>query len=594
MRTAIAGLGGRVWAAGHRRGVVVMALILGLAAFLRFYQLSDHYFHALDTTVQIAGLEALMKHGAYPYTSYGPPGNGFSVLPFLILGDYSFWAAQIGVALYGVATVIAVFALTRRLAPEMRVAPYLAAFLVAINPMLVTTSRVLYFDTAQILFLTVYLLMVLATERGTRRPWLVASSFLIGFALVLMRLPYVMVVGVGTVYMASGLVATLGGPKWEARRAVGLGTGVVGFAASFLLYVAAAPTEAGKMMTAGEGQFVLQGDVLEKNAKVLMTAWANPVSTPATSVISNFSDPSVSTLGVLVGLLIVTLAALGLAAVLARRRWDGLLVVAATLVPVLFYLPYVNWRINYALPGLVVLLALAAVGVEHSINKRWEMPRRSRMAYSLAISVYLLAVAASAVGAVDSDSRMLREWNSPDSMIQNNILMFPEDRERVTAILEEYPDAYVVSTMASFVSIADGARERETLDLFVFGRERKNSLDSVDELKGIVDSQLAQGRQVLYLPWWYEIEAAQEGLENRFKIYLDFFLRNYDVDLLYKGVNVYRNKERRPDRVPTTLVYRVLSPLDLPEIARQPVNLGQRLWDVPSGYVYAEDDDRSR
>ena len=573
----------------RRRDLVVIGPILGLAAFLRFFHISDSYFHALDTTIQIAGLEALVKQGTYPYTSYGPPGNGLSVAPFLFLGGYSFWAAQIGIALYGVASVLAVFMLTRRLAPTMRVAPYLAAFLVAVNPLLVTTSRVLFFDMAQILFFTLYLLMVLATERGTRRPWLMLGSYAVGFMLVLMRTPYILVVGLGTAYMASGLGSVFSRSNRQASRAIWLAAGVAGFAACFLLYLTAAPIEAQKVATATEGQFSLQGEVLWDNAKTLALAWANPVNTPATSIISAENDISSSTLYALLGVLIFGLAALGLMAVLGSRKWDGLLVAAAALILMAFYIPYVHWRVNYALPGLVVLLSLVAVGAEHALKKRRELLNRQRFVYSTALVVYFLALTVSVGDSFRSDSEMLSQWNTPDSLVDNNILMFPADREAVTAILRDHPDAFVVSTMASFVKVADGAREREMLDLFVFGRERKNSWESLEELESVLDEELAQGQEVLYLPWWFEIESSPEGLENSFKIYLDLILRNYDVRLLYKGVNVYRNKEARRDSVPTTLVYQVVGSHDLSEIQLQPVRLAERLSGVPMGFVYSEE-----
>jgi 4-amino-4-deoxy-L-arabinose transferase-like glycosyltransferase len=580
-------IGGWLVALGHK-GFLALALILGLAAFLRFFHISDNYFHALDTTVPIAGLEALVSHGKYPYTSYGPPGNGFSVAPFLFLGGYSFWAAQIGIALYGVASVLAVFLLTRRLAPTMRVAPYLAAFLVAVNPMLVTTSRVLFFDMAQILFFTLYLLMVLATERGTRRPWLMLGSYAVGFMLVLMRTPYVLVVGLGTAYMASGLGNVFSRSNRQASRAKWLAAGVAGFAACFLLYLTAAPIEAQKVATATEGQFSLQGKVLWDNAATLALAWANPVDTPATSIISAGNEIPFSALYAFLGVLIFGLAALGLMAVLGSRKWDGLLVAAVALVLVAFYIPYGYWRVNYALPGLVVLLSLVAVGAEHVLKKRREMLKRQRLLYSSALVVYFLALVVSVGGSFRSDAEMLSEWNTPDSLVDNNILMFPADREAVTAILRDHPDAFVVSTMASFVEVTDGARGRETLDLFVFGRERKNSWESLEELKSVLDEELARGQEVLYLPWWFEIESSPEGLENSYKIYLDLILGNYDVRLLYKGVNVYRNKEARRDKVPTTLVYQVMGSRDLPEIETQPVRLAERLNGVPMGFVYSE------
>lgn len=568
-----------------------MASILGLAAFLRFFHISDNYFHALDTTAPIAGLKELLSGGTYPYTSYGPPGNSLSAALFIVPGGYSFWAAQIGIALYGVAGVLAVFMLTKRLAPDMRAAPYLAAFLVAVNPLLVTTSRVLFFDAAQILFFTVYLLMVLATERGTRRPWLILGSYVVGFVLVLMRTPYILVVGLGTAYMASGLGNVFSRSKGKGRvsRAAWLSGGLAGFATCFLLYLVAAPVETQKITTATEGQFTLQREVLWGNAQTLALSWANPVKTLATSSIAAQEPISVSAVYALLGVLIFGLAALGLVAILRSRTWDGLLVAAAALVLVLFYIPYVRWRVNYALPGLVVLLSLVAVGAEHALRTRAALLDRRRLVYSSALVVYVLALMVSVGGSLAGDSEMLRQWNTSGSLVDNNILMFPEDREAVTTLLDDRPDAFVVSTIASFVRIVDGSRERKMLDLFVFGRERENSPESLEELKSVLDRELAEGQEVLYLPGWFELENAREGLDNSFKMYLDFIMRNYDVRLLYKGVNVYRNKKARRDSVPTTLVYEVVGSRHLPEVDMQPVHLGERLRGVPTGLVQSED-----
>jgi hypothetical protein len=414
------------------------------------------------------------------------------------------------------------------------------------------------------------------------------GSYAVGFMLMLMRTPYILVVGLGTAYMASGLGSVFSRSDRQASCAIWLAAGVAGFAACFLLYLTAAPIEAQKVATATEGQFSLQGEVLWNNAKTLALAWANPVSTPATSIISAGNDIPFSALYAFLGVLVFGLAALGLMAVLSSRKWDGLLVAAVALTLMAFYIPYVHWRVNYALPALVVLLLLVAVGAEHAFRRRRELLSGQRLVYSTALVVYSLALTVSVGGSLASDSEMLSEWNTPDSLVDNNILMFPADREAVTAILRDHPDAFVVSTMASFVTIADGGRGRETLDLFVFGRERKNSWESLEELKTVLDEELARGQEVLYLPWWFEIESSPEGLENSFKIYLDMILRNYDTRLLYKGVNVYRNKKARRDSVPTTLVYQVVGSRDLPEIETQPVRLAERLKGVPMGFVYSE------
>ena len=242
-----------------RRPWFILTIIIILGTFLRFFALSNSYFYLIDSTVQISGIKNILLHSHYPYDHYAPPGPGIALAPFMMFFDFSIMSAQVGIAFYGVVLIGLSWMMVRRLSPNSHLAPLLVAFMVAINPALIASSRVVLFDVMQLVFIAAYVI-VLTGHRSyqSRRSLTIAFSYAIGVFLVLMKTPNLMIVGLGSLYI-------LGQPLMEKasaaqRRRQWVCTAIMliyFFMFLWALYFIILPQEGTKVATAAQGQFRL-------------------------------------------------------------------------------------------------------------------------------------------------------------------------------------------------------------------------------------------------------------------------------------------------------------------------------------------------
>lgn len=237
--------------APHRRIAVVwvhMALLLALAAGVRSYRLGAQNFWLDEVlTIRIAAqpvadiLRNYAPHAAAESRDQAP--LAFVVTHFFLSPEHAEATARIPSALFGIATVVAIFFVARALLP-LPVAG-VGAILLAISPLHVWYSQEVRWYAQWVLFTTLsYLAFVRAVEKQQWRDWLLYAglsvvavyTFVFTFFLLAAQALSVLWLSVrarnrqrllGRFTAAAGLIVVAGVPVllWMILTNFGLGTG---------------------------------------------------------------------------------------------------------------------------------------------------------------------------------------------------------------------------------------------------------------------------------------------------------------------------------------------------------------------------------
>ncbi|MEO7262550.1 MAG: glycosyltransferase family 39 protein [Jatrophihabitantaceae bacterium] len=325
------GQAGRIWrrlpeSSGLRTALPVL-LILGLAAFLRFWQLDRVGFNSDEavytgTAASLAGNETLRS--MFPVFRAHP--LFLQILVSLGMhGGVSDWAARAITAAIGVAAVLVTYLLGRRLY-DHRVG-LLAALILAVMPYHVVVSRQVLLDGLMTLCATLALYCVARYVESAALHWMIASCALMGATVLAKETSIVLV---GSLYAFFALT-----PSVRIRlRHVGLGLLVM------ILVIAVFPLTLSLSGRASSGQHYLLWQLFRRsNHGTFFYAQVLPAA---------------------IGWLTLLLAVVGL--VLSRRHntWRERLLLTWIAVPAVFFTLWPVKGFQYLLPASPVIAILAA------------------------------------------------------------------------------------------------------------------------------------------------------------------------------------------------------------------------------------------
>jgi 4-amino-4-deoxy-L-arabinose transferase-like glycosyltransferase len=323
--------GGQAWrrlAADPRlRTTLPVALILLLAAFLRFWQLDRVGFNSDEavytgTAAALAGDEAL--RGMFPVFRAHPLFLQL-LLSTGMHGGVSDWTARSITASIGVAAVLATYALGRRLY-DHRIG-LLAALILAVMPYHVVVSRQVLLDGLMTLCATLVLYCVARYVESAALHWMLASCALMGATVLAKETSIVLV---GGLYAFFALT-----PAVRLRlRHVGAGLLVM------LAVITAFPLALSLSGRASSGQHYLLWQLFRRsNHGLLFYAQVLPW---------------------VIGPLTLLLAAVGLLLLRSHNTWRERLLLTWLAVPVVFFTLWPVKGFQYLLPTAPVIAVLAA------------------------------------------------------------------------------------------------------------------------------------------------------------------------------------------------------------------------------------------
>lgn len=340
------------------RTTLPVLLILGLAAFLRFWQLDRVGFNSDEavytgTAASLAGDDVLRQ--MFPVFRAHPV-----LLQMLVSfgqhGGVSDWAARAVTALIGVAAVLATYLLGRRLY-DHRIG-LLAALIIAVMPYHVVVSRQVLLDGLMTLCATLVLYCVARYVESAALHWMLASCALMGLTVLAKETSLVLV---GGLYAFFALT-----PSVRIRlRHVGLGVLVM------LLVIAAFPLSMSLSGRTSSGQNYLLWQLFRRSnhepwfyAEVLPPAF---------------------------GWLTLLLAAAGLVLSRGHNTWRERMLLTWLAVPLVFFTVWPVKGYQYLLPIAPVIAILAARAVAR-VSTLAALRRRGRRVATGATFALVLAL----------------------------------------------------------------------------------------------------------------------------------------------------------------------------------------------------------
>jgi 4-amino-4-deoxy-L-arabinose transferase-like glycosyltransferase len=323
--------GGQAWpnlsASPVIRTTLPVALVVGLAAVLRFWQLDRVGFNSDEavysgTAASLAGNDVMRS--MFPVFRAHPLFLQI-LLSTGMHGSVSDWTARAITALIGIATVLAAYGLGRRLYDHK--IGLLAALILAVMPYHVVVSRQVLLDGLMTLCATLVLYCVARYVESAALHWMLASCALMGATVLAKETSIVLV---GSLYAFFALT-----PSVRIRiKHVGLGLLVM------LLVIAAFPLALSLSGRASSGQHYLLWQLFRRSNH---TMWFYAEVVPSA-----------------IGWLTLALAAAGLVLLRGHNTWRERLLLTWLAVPVVFFTLWPVKGFQYLLPTAPVIAILAA------------------------------------------------------------------------------------------------------------------------------------------------------------------------------------------------------------------------------------------
>lgn len=337
-----------------------VALVLGLAAFLRFWQLDRVGFNSDEavysgTAASLAGNDVL--RGMFPVFRAHPLFLQI-LLSVGMHGEVSDFSARAVTAGIGVATVLATYALGRRLY-DHRVG-LLAALILAVMPYSVVVSRQVLLDGLMTLCATLVLYCVARYVESAALPWMLASCALMGATVLAKETSLVLV---GGLYAFFALT-----PSVRLRMRHVAAGGVL-----MLAVILAFPLTLSLSGRASSGQHYLLWQLFRR---------------PNHGRLFYFQ-----TLPLVLGPLVLLLATAGLVLLRRHNTWRERLLLTWLAAPVVFFTLWPVKGFQYLLPVAPVLAVLAgrAIARLDSVAALLERGRGIATAASCAVALVVVA-----------------------------------------------------------------------------------------------------------------------------------------------------------------------------------------------------------
>lgn len=489
-----------------------LGLVLGVAAFLRFWQLDKVGFNSDEavysgTAAALAGNDVL--RGMFPVFRAHPLFLQI-LLSTGMHGGVSDWTARAITALIGVLAVLATYLLGRRLY-DHRVG-LLAALILAVMPYHVVVSRQVLLDGLMTLCATLVLYCVARYVESAALPWMLASCALMGATVLAKETSIVLV---GSLYAFFALT-----PSVRLRlRHVGLGLMVL------LAVIAAFPLALSLSGRASSGQHYLLWQLFRRsNHGLFFYAQVLPSA---------------------IGWLTLLLAAAGLVLLRGHNTWRERLLLTWLVVPVVFFTLWPVKGFQYLLPVTPVLAILAARTIARvsTLAPLRSLSRRAGNGVGLAVALMVLI------------SLLVPTWSRIEPSTSGTYLAgtggVPGGREAGHWLQQNVPaSAELLAIGPSMANVLEfyGQRRVYALSVSPDPANRNPSYQPVPN----PDLAMRQAR-FQYLVW----DSYAAARSPSFGAKLTELVAKYHGVAVFTSTVTVRSKAGQPVEVPVVVIYRV-------------------------------------
>jgi hypothetical protein len=518
-----------------KREYLLLIAIIVVGTALRLYRLDTQYIRFNDTFFRLTPALELSR-GIIPSSYGGMPGISLLFFPVMLISS-TVTAAQVTVAVFGIALIPLSYLFARNVLPAYTIAPLLLAFFVAINPTFVTLSKVMMWDIVVLVFLVVALITTFTTAQKYSLHFTVLHCVLL-FFLVFLKAPNILFFPFSFLYILSvrsfdeireilSASAQSIDRKLFSTKTQDLWIGVVVFFALYGLYLYFFPSIRGQFESGG-GQGFFQETYYTVNLRGTLRTLAVPLNTPASNMYFALQSYAENVLGlaVLAAFQITTVIG-GVFSVRKNRYTFFLLALLAAYT--VFYFFFTGWSARYLCICIFILLFFLSLGMEEIINviKSWKL---STHVFFSAFLVGGLMVSLSF--SVSSLYVMEQEWGTKTSLDDNYIEIISDDVPYILERAEKEGISLVVSSYGKWLEffVITEKHSVEIIDLF--------EVESDEEMRATVTERLKNNEKVWYIKgWpegyeWHEMEGMYTAIQE-----------NYSLVEVYKGERQYTRKD---------------------------------------------------
>jgi len=529
-----------------KREYLVLITIIILGTLLRFYKLDVQYIRFNDTFWRLTPALELSK-GILPSSYGGMPGISFLFFPVMLIKP-SVMAAQIVIALFGVALIPLSYYFSKKVFPGSKITSILLALFVAINPTFVALSKVMMWDIVVLFFVILALITTLKTAKKYSLYYTILH-FVLLFFLVFLKAPNLLFFPFSLLYILcireiDDFKEALLYPFSALKKSISKNTkdiwiGVLIFFVLYGFYLYTFPDVRNAFLSGG-GTGFFQEVYYSLNLRGTVRALIVPLNTPATNMyfaLQAYSENYL--LLVFFATSQILIAVWGIFSL--RNREYAVFLLSIFFAYAVFYFFFTGWSARYLCISIFILLFFLSSGMEKIIET---LQKQKISRESFFSSCLLIGLIISLFFSTSSFYTMEKEWGTEKSLKENFIEINYDDAPYILEKAENENISLIISSYGKwleFFKITENINI-EILDTF--------DIESEEDLITIINERLKNNEVVWYVKGW------PEGYEwGNIPHMCNKIEENYRLEKIYEGGRSYTKKEGKQED--SFLVYRL-------------------------------------
>jgi hypothetical protein len=499
---------------------LALAPILAIGLFLRLYKMGgDPVTVYPDTYAQIRAIENLLS-ASFPISYLYPPGIAIALAPIFAFVPPTIHSMRVTIEVAGMALILVALLVSWHITRD-RLAALFLALAVAVGAAFVFYSRVVWFDTINLLLvLATVMLAPCMSRRGTLA--LIAYGVLV-FATVTVR--YTNAVLLPVLFLASleigsqPLTLRDAFERLRSRPVIIVGSVIV---ALYLLYIATTIDSITRFFNPQAGSVVDLHNYFPRLARYIQAS------------LVGYGD-NFGWLGAAGAIMVAGLAAIG-----GRRLWHTNRAMMAPIALLLLAWSPVHALYNvfasrYAMPAFFFVLLLAGYGLATAIG--WAMSRRRASSRALALCAVSVLATLTVGLQVGLTTSVLGRW-PPSDVGQTRENAYNQIRD----VLRDLDGTKTTLVSTQTLALDRSNPEMDAYDLIRHSETYGINEDSVDRLLAYIREEQAEGHAVYYHYTEFEdLEVEFQKYELNYLAYFDALRREFTM----RGVVFASERQQR-------------------------------------------------
>jgi hypothetical protein len=510
------------------RTKIIFFLIIFLAILIRIWYpfQQDHIIGPHDTFAPAMGALKILAGEGYNYYYLSSPGVSILLLPFAIFFG-GLLAIKIAVITYSILMILLTYFFVKKIYPKDPLPPLIASLLIAINPVLITYSIVLFYDNLQIFSLLAFILITKNFQEGNSwfRGGIYCIAGMLFFLLKESNIVFILLSGIFFFLISYKKIKIK-------KKNFSIPKEVILFCLLFLIIVLFyfGNPETSSRATKDIPTFFLNTNVYFDNFKTTINYLSNSLNTPNFAGIFRYTQIEKSPFDFLIGTISSILLIIGSIFIWRNNKREFYIIYSIILANISFFTLFLKWQLRYYFPSLIMILILISFGIFYLISNL----HNKKYLYGLILLIVFSGLIFSAKEVIESQ----QIYDLEEGRISNYVLLNNEDPLIALKKIENYSNAKIYTSYGPWIEYSEylnKEQEVEIIDVYKIVYYSQDMNSSKSKILSQIERDMENGKKVFYLAGWQEFFKNNKDLSRNYNPIWEEISKEYSLTKIYSS-----------------------------------------------------------